>query len=95
MRRYWMILLQDAVNIVCRIRSDQNVRNRKGNNQSQRDSRPSHHETKSVASSCVPVKEHEGRESTFSPVALRDPVCETSPSETSLAGPGFDHTGPP
>lgn len=38
-----MIRSQDAVNIVSKIRGDQNVRNREDNNHKQCDSRTSHH----------------------------------------------------
>ncbi len=53
-----MIRPQDPVNIIAEIRGDQNVRDREGNEQSQRDSRPSHH-TAFIASAFVSVKEYD------------------------------------
>src|SRR6266481_3607389 len=72
MRRCWMIPLQDAGNIVAGVRGDQNVRNREGNHQSQRDSRPMQYEATSAGSTFVSMKKHKRRGSTFSAVALRD-----------------------
>src|SRR6266403_3973343 len=66
-----MILLQDAGNIVPGVRGDQNVRNREGNQQSQRDSRPTQHEATLAGSTFVSMKKHKGTGSTFSAVALR------------------------
>src|SRR6266478_4514875 len=66
-----MILLQDAVNIVPGVRGDQNVRNREGNQQSQRDLRPAQYEATLAGSTFVSMKKHKGRGSSFSAVALR------------------------
>src|SRR6266481_8051232 len=67
-----MILLQDAVNIVPGVRGDQNVRNREGNQQSQRDLRPAQYEATLAGSTFVSMKKHRGRGSSFSAVGLRD-----------------------
>lgn len=72
MRRCRMILLQDAVNVVGRIRGDQNARNRENSNQSQYNSCPPRHDTKFVASTSVPVKKDEGRGRIYSDASLRD-----------------------
>jgi hypothetical protein len=84
-RKCRMILPQDAVNIVSRIRGDQNVGNRESNYQGQRDSRPLQCGAAPVASNFVSVRQCDGRRSTFPAVGARGLTRHDFSHETSLA----------